>query len=332
MTSSSEHAVRLGRTGVSLSPIGLGTWGFGGPVVVDGRAEGWGDLDEAKARETLLTAHEGGIVHWDTADAYGRGRAERMLGAVWRDVPRETIFLTSKVGYVPQLEGHVYEARHLRLQVEASLRRLRTDHLDACYLHHCDFGPDDWWLEEAAAMMRSLVEEGKVRYVGLSDWDVNAVARCATRFDPDLIQVPRNVVEDNYCGSLLERLAEERDFGVVFFSPLKHGLLAGRWRRAPRFVEGDVRGRVDEFRDEALLERIADLADEMAQLLPRHPHPLLAAAIAPLLETPRNVVLIGLRRPAHARAAVTLGRPIDPRLAATLRARFVAAASIDLVE
>jgi aryl-alcohol dehydrogenase-like predicted oxidoreductase len=100
MTSETRR-IRLGRTGVAVPAISLGTWGHGGPNVTEsGVSVGWTGHDDGKAREALIAAYRAGITHWDTADAYGGGHAERLIGDVWNQVPREQIFLASKFGWV----------------------------------------------------------------------------------------------------------------------------------------------------------------------------------------------------------------------------------------
>lgn len=292
-------------------------------MLVKGVAEGWGGTDDREASAALVEGYERGILHWDTADAYGAGHAEEIVGRVWSQVPRDAIFLASKVGHAPLTDVHPYEPVHLRKQVEASLRRLQTDYLDACYLHHCDFGPADQWLPEAVSTMKELVGEGLVRHFGLSDWDIAKVAHYAEIANPDLVQVPRNVAQDDYLGSPLASWVADNDAGAVFFSPLKHGLLLGLQSKAVDYTHGDIRGRLRSFADEGTLRRIADAARTVEAGFTGRPQPLLQALIAPLLDASRHSVLIGLRRPRHVRAAALVEGPVPSDLAAWVRSQFV---------
>ena len=157
--------VRFGRTGVEISTVSLGTWAHGGPNIVSGRPVGWFGVSESDVRRSLKLAWEKGINHWDTADVYGDGRAEQLMGESWDDVPRDQIFLATKVGWDPGSHHHYYHPEQMRRQLEASLRNLRTDHIDLYYLHHCDFGPNGEYLDEAVDLLRSFRDQGKIRFM-----------------------------------------------------------------------------------------------------------------------------------------------------------------------
>ena len=117
----------------------------------------------------------------------------------------------------------------MREQAERSLRNMRTDVIDLYYFHHCDFGPDDVYFDGALETMRRLRDEGKVRFIGLSDWDASRIMRFIERVDPDVVQPYRNLVDDGYESSGLKQWVDRHDLGVAFFSPLKHGLLLGKY-------------------------------------------------------------------------------------------------------
>src|SRR5712692_3925605 len=164
--------IRFGRTNVHVPVISLGTWGHAGPNVSEGKAVGWAGHDDREAKEALVEAHRRGITHWDTADAYGAGHAEQLIGEVFAEgVPRNEIFLATKFGWVKGPHDHYYDPGFMRAQCEQSLRNLRTGVIDLYYFHHCDFGPRDEYFDGALATMRRLRDEGKIRFIGLSDWD-----------------------------------------------------------------------------------------------------------------------------------------------------------------
>ena len=94
--------IRLGRTDTEVSSISVGTWGHGGARSVGGRPVGWSGHDDRQAAAALRRAYELGLNHWDTADVYGNGQAESLIGALWGDIPRDDIFLASKVGMGPR--------------------------------------------------------------------------------------------------------------------------------------------------------------------------------------------------------------------------------------
>jgi len=300
-------SIRFGRTGLDLPAVGVGTWPHGGPLTRDGVPVGWGGHDDALARQALIRAYETGLVHWDTADVYGDGRSEALIGAVWDAVPRSDIFLASKVGWDAGPYGHYYHPAHMRAQFERSLRNLRIDVIDLYYLHHCDFGPGDRYLDDAIALVRRFRDEGKIRFIGLSDWDNAKVARLADRVDPDAVQVHRNLIEDSYQASGLAAWVEANDAGVAFFSPLKHGLLLGKYHSPTGFEDGDVRNRVQGFRNQGLLAGLVAARQEIVRRFPGLAEPVESAVIAPILaDAPTACALVGLRNPAQVDAAARL--------------------------
>jgi len=317
--------IRFGRTNAQLPAISLGTWGHGGPRQAEGGASvGWSGHDDRLAKEALVAAWRKGITHWDTADAYGDGHAEELIGEVFGgEVPRREIFLATKVGYVHGPAGHPYDPRFMREQAERSLRNMRTDVLDLYYFHHCDFGPEDVYLDGALETMRRLVEEGKVRHVGLSDWRSGRLMNFVQRVDPDVVQVYRNVVDDEYESSGLKNWVDDHDVGVAFFSPLKHGLFLGKYTAAQQFPEGDFRKNVPEFADEATIRRMQQAAGAMRGLFAGHPEPVLHALTGALFTgNPTACVLLGQRNPAQVEAAGRIGDPLTPEEAARVVAAY----------
>lgn len=295
-----------------MSRIGFGTWSHGGAREVAGKPVGWSGTDDVQSRDALIAAWERGLSHWDTADVYGDGRAEEIIGSLWDRLPREEIFLASKVGWQPGPGGGYYEPDHVRRQLEGSLRRLGVETLDLYYLHHCDFGPDDERFDDTVALLRDFRAEGKVRLLGLSDWDPRKIARLAPRMEPDAVQPYRNVYDDSYRSSGLADWVETAGAGVAFFSPLKHGLLLGKYDEPTAFPAGDMRNRIPEFGDPSALARFRRARDQMATRWPDHPEAVLHALTGALLaDAPTGIVLLGLRNVAQVAAAAHLGEALS---------------------
>lgn len=307
------RTVRFGRTNTEVSAVGFGTWPFTGPKQVNGQAEGWSGHDDGLASRALARAYQLGITHWDTADVYGAGNAERLIRSVWRLVPREAIFLASKVGWERGPYKHFYHPKQMRHQMEATLRHLGVDRVELYYLHHCDFGKQDEYLDGAVEMMQRFRAEGKIRFVGLSDWDSKRILRYIKRVDPDAVQLSRNVLEDTYALNGLKELVEARDLGVAFFSPLKHGVLLGKYEKPHSFVKGDIRSRISVFHNREFLAIMRRNRDALIKRFHDRPEPVLHGLLGTLwADAPAASVLLGQRNPSQVEAAASTGEPLSP--------------------
>ncbi|HJQ41288.1 MAG TPA: aldo/keto reductase [Thermoanaerobaculia bacterium] len=313
--------IRLGRTNVRVPAISLGTWGHGGPRVTDaGVSVGWKGHDDALAREAIIAAYRNGITHWDTADVYGDGHAEQLIGGVWETVSREHIFLATKVGWDFGPMNTPYDPGYMRKKFEQSLRNLRTEVIDLYYFHHCDFGDH---FEPALEVMQQLRDEGKIRFIGLSDWQGAKIMKYIARVDPDVVQPYRNVVDDDYESSGLKAWVDEHDLGVAFFSPLKHGLLLGKYDQPKDYGEGDFRSGVADFTDPAAIERYQRAAAAMRTRFADHPEPVLHAVTGALLaDNPTACVLLGQRNARQVDAAATLGEALSEEDAAWVQRQY----------
>ena len=200
----------------------------------------------------------------------------------------------------------------MRAQCERSLRLLRTDIIDLYYFHHCDFGDRDQYFDGALETMRRLHEEGKIRFIGLSDWDATKIMRFIERVDPDVVQPFRNVIDDQYESSGLKKWVDSHDLGVAFFSPLKHGLLLGKYDAPQKFPTGDFRSGIPQFQDAAFIARMRKARDEMARRFPKSPEPVLLALTGALLSgNPTATVLLGQRNPKQVEAAAAVGEALS---------------------
>src|SRR5688500_17135037 len=303
------RTIRLGRTNVQVPAISLGTWGHGGPNENNGVSVGWTGHDDNLAKEALVAAYRAGITHWDTADAYGNGHAEELIGQVFSQVPREEIFLATKLVWVTGPSGHFYDPKFMRSQAERSLRLMRTDVNELYYFHHCDFGTH---FDEVLEVMHRLRDEGKVRFIGLSDWDASKIMQYIERVDPDVVQPYRNLVDDEYESSGLKAYVDAHDLGVAFFSPLKHGLLLGKYDQPVEFEEGDFRSGVADFQDAGAIDRYKRAALAMREKFgAQSAEPVLHAVVGALLTgNPTACVLLGQRNAKQVAAAATVGEAL----------------------
>ncbi len=256
----------VGKSGVQVSEIGFGCWTMGGPnwSPQTGAPIGWADVNEGDIIAGVKAGLDAGVNHWDNADIYGNGRAERTLADSLHKlgVARSTQVIATKVGHFRGTAPYGYEPAHIRNQCEQSLRNLRTDYIDIYYFHHgtyvgpgYDGEPRDY-LHEAAGVMHDLVKEGKVRAVGQSAYTVEDFERAIPVIKPHVLQNKANLRYDEFItpGSPLQRLMSEHDCTFVAFGPLDQGILLDKFdpEKPPTFSEGDYRGNRKDFTPQTL--------------------------------------------------------------------------------
>lgn len=250
----------LGRTGVKVSTIGLGCWTLGGLNFVDGVPNGWADVDEDEIVRAVRLAVDTGVNHFDNADVYGNGRAERMLARVFDRLGLNSnqFVIASKVGHFRGTAAHAYEPAHIRHQCEQSLINLRREVVDVYYFHHGDFGEGDGYLDDAAETLDRLVEEGKVRVKGQSAYSEEDFERVTPRVRPAVLQSWAHALDDRFVrpGTRVSELMAREGMTFVAFSPLAQGRLLDKYHASnpPVFEPGDHRRGARSFTAEALAE------------------------------------------------------------------------------
>ena len=239
---------RLGSSGPAVSALGMGTWAIGGPFFAGpdwghyppGQALGWGDVDDTQSAHAIHCALDLGITFFDTADAYGAGHAERVLGRAL-GARRQDVVIASKFGHVHDQDRRELVATdtspdYIRRACEASLARLGTDWIDL-YQLHCGDLPIDRIAEVAGALDR-LCEDGLIRSYGWSTDDPERATAFAARTAGVAIQLQMNVLEDTP-----EMLAVCRARGLagIIRSPLATGFLTGKFTADTRLAANDIR-------------------------------------------------------------------------------------------
>ncbi len=231
----------FGKTDLRVSEIGFGAWGIGGPAMAGPTPIGWGRVDDAESLAALQAAAERGINFIDTADFYGLGHSETLIGRAFGNRP--DMLIATKVGHRLAQDNRIvldYSRAHILAACEASLRRLRRDTIDYYQLHsakvaHLANG------ECLEAMMR-LQEQGKIRYWGLSlnTFHPHPEAEfLLQRGLGDGLQLVFNIINQRAAG-LLTRAAAQ-GYGIIARMPLQFGLLAGKFDRHTRFHADDHR-------------------------------------------------------------------------------------------
>tara|TARA_Y100001970_G_scaffold35528_1_gene43883 strand:+ start:1716 stop:2678 length:963 start_codon:yes stop_codon:yes gene_type:complete len=286
----------LGRTNQRVSKISLGTWSFGGPNKTGSVSVGWSDQNESDSIAALTRAWERKINHWDTADVYGDGQAEKIIGKMWKVIPRDDIFLATKVGWDKGDYRHWYHPKQMIKNMERSLKYLNTDCVDLLYLHHCNFGKDGEYFDSALEVLKKFKEAGKTRFIGLSDWSCKKIMMFIHRCDPDVVQPLRNLLDDRYHQSGLKTYVEKHNLGVCFFSPLKHGFLTGKYNAIPKFKDGDHRKQIEVFKNIGLIKKMRKNRNKLKEHFSNINNPVLHGIInALLIDSKTGCVLLGQR-------------------------------------
>ncbi|MEX5296040.1 aldo/keto reductase [Kocuria sp. CPCC 205268] len=305
-----EHRT-LGRTGRTVSTVGLGTWQLGAD---------WGDVDPAAA--VLEAAVESGVTFFDTADVYGDGRSERTIGAFRREHPDLDLTVATKMGRRVDQVPENYTLANFRQWVDRSRRNLGTDTLDLVQLH-CPPTPV-YSDQEVYDALDTLVQEGAVRHYGVSvertDEALAAIARGSTA----TVQIILNAFRLKSLDAVLPA-AKEAGVGIIARVPLASGLLSGKYTRDTRFAADDHRSfnrggeafDVGETFSGVDFERGLEAVREFAGLLPEGVTTAQAAIAWVIAQDGVSTVIPGARSVeqvrANASAADTgdLGREID---------------------
>jgi aryl-alcohol dehydrogenase-like predicted oxidoreductase len=291
---------RLGKTDLNVSVLALGTWAFGGD---------WGSFDSGDAERAIERALDEGITLFDTAQGYGFGVAERLLGeSLWKRVRRDDVMVATKGGLRLDGENLVRDAgRHwLRAGVEASLRNLGTDYIDVYQVHW----PDSATLpEETGATLEKLVAEGKIRHVGVSNYDAKQMDELSRHGPVETLQPPYHMFRRDIEIEILP-YTTANDIGVLAYGPLAHGLLAGRMTTETTFPPDDWRSHSPDFAGETF-RRNLDIVARLSGFAGERHIPLPSLAVAWTVANPDiDVAIVGARR-ASQLDALTLAADIE---------------------
>ncbi len=281
----------MGRTGLKLSEISIGAWLTVG-----------GTLGVKETKRILHLAYDQGVNFFDNADVYAHGDAEIVMGKAIQDLPRESLVISSKVYWqtMEGVNGRGLSRKHIMESCHASLKRLGLDYLDLYFCHRYD---DETPVEEVVRAMDDLVHQGKVLYWGTSEWRASQIGiahRVARQWGlyPPYVEQPhynmfiRRRVEDE-----LAPAADELGFGMVTWSPLRSGLLSGKYSQGiptgSRLEKHDwLRGILTE-ENLSRVERLKEAASDLGVSLPE-------MAIAWALRLPQvTSVITGATSPEH---------------------------------
>jgi aryl-alcohol dehydrogenase-like predicted oxidoreductase len=289
---------RLGRDGPEISVVGVGAWAIGGPWQF-----GWGPQDDDESIAALHKAFDSGVNWVDTAAVYGLGHSEEVVGQVVREHGGEVLVFTKcgRPWYGREHNEPTYDLRPetIRFELEQSLKRLGSDHVDLYQFHWPDTETGTA-VEDSWATMAELVDEGKVRRAGVSNFDLGLLERCERVRHVDALQPPYSLIDRRAADDVIPWCAEHGT-GVICYSPLQSGLLSGGFDadRVRDLPADDWRRGSEDFRSPAL-EANLDLARRLEPVAERHRVPVAAVAVAWVLATPGvSGAIVGARRPSQ---------------------------------
>ncbi|MGE5359039.1 MAG: aldo/keto reductase [Bacteroidales bacterium] len=294
---------RLGNSDMEITRIGFGAWAIGGGEY----AFGWGAQDDQESIDAIVRAVDRGVNWIDTAPVYGLGRSEEVVGRAVKQLgPSRRPFVFTKCSLVwderTRAVTQSHEAASIRLEVEASLKRLAIDVLDLVQIHW----PKVQWIsgpgtiEEAWTALADLRQQGKIRYIGVSNFTVEDLEKVSavapvTSLQPQYSLLRRGIEAEvlPYC--------QAHNIGVIVYSPMQSGLLTGSMtrERVAKMPADDFRRGSAEFQEPRLSKNLA-FANVLGDVGARHGRPAGQVAVAWALRHPAvTAAIVGFRRPAQ---------------------------------
>lgn len=289
------QTVSFGKTGMEITPVGFGSWAIGG----SGWRAAWGPQDDDEAVGAIQRSVELGINWIDTAAVYGLGHSEELVARALKSVPEaDRPYVFTKCSLVWDENAginNVLKKDSVKRECEDSLRRLQTDVIDLYQIHWPN--PDED-IEEGWTALAELKEEGKVRHIGVSNFNVSQMERLREIAPVETLQPPYSMLKRQvepeilpYCG--------ENDIGVIVYSPMRSGLLTGKMtpERIQNLPSDDWRRNADDFQEPKLSKNMR-VVEKLEEIGSRHDKSPAEVAIAWTLRHPAvTAAIVGGRRP-----------------------------------
>lgn len=282
---------QLGNTDLNITRIGFGAWAIGG----GGWEYGWGPQDDTDSINAIQHALDSGINWIDTAAVYGLGHSEEIVAQALKGRANKPYVFTKCALVWDENRNIRGSMKQIRREVEDSLRRLQTDVIDLYQIH---WPNPDVEIEEGWRTMADLKAEGKVRYIGVSNFDVDQMKRAQSIASISSLQPPYSLVKPEVQDEILP-FCKEHNIGVIVYSPMYSGLLSGTMtrERIQKMAEDDWRKRDEEF-TEPRLTRNLELAEKVKSIAVQHNRSAAEIAIAWTLLNPAvTAAIVGARNP-----------------------------------
>jgi aryl-alcohol dehydrogenase-like predicted oxidoreductase len=283
---------KLGKSDLELSAIGFGAWAVGGKW-----AFGWGPQDDNDSICAIHRALDLGVNWIDTAAVYGLGHSEEVVARALAD-RKGKVLIATKCGLRWRQNGLIYgslKSQSIRDEVEASLRRLQVETIDLYQIHWPNPNKN---IEEGWGVMADLVKEGKIRYAGVSNFDVAQMQRAQQIFPITSLQPPYSILNREVEKEILP-YCQDNDMGVIGYSPMQAGLLTGSFshQRLETLPSDDWRRR-DRFFQEPAFSRALEIVEKLRPIAMRENHTLAQLAIAWVLRRSEiTAAIVGARHP-----------------------------------
>ncbi|MGI6298923.1 MAG: aldo/keto reductase [Saccharofermentanales bacterium] len=282
----------LGKTGISVSEVGLGTWAMG--------SDYFGHTDDEQSIAAIRSALDAGINLIDTAPAYGSGHAEEIVGRALAG-RRDEAVITTKCGTIRNKQGvfvRDLSFKGLQKQLDDSLRRLQVDVIDIYLFHWPDPATPD---EEAAESIAKLKETGKFKHFGVSNFTLEQIDIIDKIIPVEVLQ-PAYSILDRRRAELIEKCAE-RDIGVMTYGSLAGGLLTGKFKEKPEFAEADTRENFYPFFKDRLWDKSMAVLKDLQVIADERGRTLAELAINFVSQDPNiSTALVGAKTPAQVEA------------------------------
>jgi aryl-alcohol dehydrogenase-like predicted oxidoreductase len=291
-----EHR-RLGKSALNVSVIGLGTWAIGGKF--------WGHTDETEAIAAIQKAIDGGINLIDTAPIYGDGHSEELVGKAVKGRHHQVIIAT-KCGVRFRSADLVNDLtpKSIRKELEVSLKLLDTDVID---LYQCHWPDPNTPIEDTIGEMEKMKAEGKIRAIGVSNFDAALLKRAQK-----VAQVASNQVQYSLLNREIEKelipFCREQAIGILAYGLMGGGILTGKYKQKTKFGKDDARGFFYNFYDEPQWSQVQALLKELEKIAARHGKPVAHVAINWVRQQAGlTSALVGARSPQQAEANAAAG-------------------------
>jgi aryl-alcohol dehydrogenase-like predicted oxidoreductase len=284
---------RLGQSNLEVSPLGLGCWAIGGPTQFQGSHFGWGAIDEDEAVRAIHAALDAGITYFDTADIYGTGHSERILGKALVE-RRDQVLVATKFGltfdeYSRTMTGQDASPAYIERACEASLRRLQTDYIDVYQFHIGEYDPVQ--VGAVGETLDRLVAAGKVRYYAWNAMPERARV-FAERGHTATTQLGMNMFSMWADAPEVLAYCDAFDLALIANGPLGKGLLTGKLTETTRFSAGDLRHQRGWNLQDGPLAKARTVVEQLRDILTSDGRTLAQAALGALWARSERIIPI----------------------------------------